>query len=202
MNRLERIKGCVLGGAVGDALGAPVRALDGSAIVARFGPRGISDFAPAQGGCGALMRVAPCAFLASTAAALFADILQRLVEQEISLEHAITQSLARYGQVPGMDETLRLVERVLFFHEEGYQPTAQRISTLWGGWVAEEALAIGLWCALAARSFEEGVATAVSHGGNSGTTGRVTGHLLGIQHGVAAIPARWLERLRPRGIGK
>jgi len=41
MNRLERIKGCLLGGAVGDALGAPVEFLDWSTIEARFGPQGI-----------------------------------------------------------------------------------------------------------------------------------------------------------------
>ncbi|WP_449123956.1 ADP-ribosylglycohydrolase family protein [Pseudomonas viridiflava] len=41
MNRLERIKGCLLGGAVGDALGAPVEFLEWPAIEAKFGPQGI-----------------------------------------------------------------------------------------------------------------------------------------------------------------
>ena len=54
MNRLERIKGCLLGGAVGDALGAPVEFLDWSAIRATFGERGIVDFAPAYGRLGAI----------------------------------------------------------------------------------------------------------------------------------------------------
>lgn len=49
MNRLERIKGCLLGGAVGDALGAPVEFLEWSVIEARFGPQGIIDFVPAYG---------------------------------------------------------------------------------------------------------------------------------------------------------
>jgi ADP-ribosylglycohydrolase len=54
MNRLERIKGCLLGGAVGDALGAPVEFLEWSAIEAKFGPQGIVDFAPAFGTTGAV----------------------------------------------------------------------------------------------------------------------------------------------------
>lgn len=54
MNRLERIKGCLLGGAVGGALGAPVEFLEWSAIEARFGPQGIVDFAPAFGITGAI----------------------------------------------------------------------------------------------------------------------------------------------------
>lgn len=54
MNRLERIKGCLLGGAVGDALGASVEFLEWSAIEAKFGPQGIVDFAPAYGITGAI----------------------------------------------------------------------------------------------------------------------------------------------------
>ncbi|MGV8435663.1 ADP-ribosylglycohydrolase family protein, partial [Pseudomonas aeruginosa] len=85
----------------------------------------------------------------------------RVVERPDSLEHAVTQSLAKYGQVPGMEETRSLIERVLFFYYEGYTPTPQRIGDLGGGGVAEQALAIGLWCSLKARSLEEGVITAV-----------------------------------------
>ena len=54
MNRLERVKGCLLGGAVGDALGAPVEFLEWSAIEAMFGPQGITDFVPAYGITGAI----------------------------------------------------------------------------------------------------------------------------------------------------
>jgi ADP-ribosyl-[dinitrogen reductase] hydrolase len=43
-----------LGGAVGDALGAPVEFKSYSQIVAEFGPAGIRDFAPAYGRVGAI----------------------------------------------------------------------------------------------------------------------------------------------------
>ena len=99
-----------------------------------------------------------------------------------------------------MEETRSLIERVLFYFYEGYQPTPQRIGELGGGWVAEETLAIGLWCALAARSFEEGVITAVNHSGDSDSTGLIAGHLLGAQYGAAAIPARWFEQLELREV--
>lgn len=46
--------GCLLGGAAGDALGAPVEFMPLSEIRARFGPAGISKFAEAYGKVGAI----------------------------------------------------------------------------------------------------------------------------------------------------
>ena len=315
MNRLERIKGCLLGGAVGDALGAPIEFLEWNTIQAKFGLQGIVDFAPAYGitgaitddtqmmlftaegllrayvrcssrgichvpsvihhallrwlmtqdylpfthvsldgwlvkeralwarrapgntcikalrasqhfgflaennskGCGAVMRVAPCAFFGNAfdyatesgrlthghptgylAAGLFADILQRMAERPDSLEHALTESLATYGHKSGLEETRAMLERVLFYFYEGYRPTPERIDEFGGGWIAEEALAIGIWCALTATSFEQGLISAVNHSGDSDSTGMIAGHLLGVQYGTAAIPVRWYEGLELR----
>ncbi len=50
----SRFKGCLLGGAVGDALGAPVEFMTRSEILRRFGPNGITDYAPAYGGIGTI----------------------------------------------------------------------------------------------------------------------------------------------------
>jgi ADP-ribosylglycohydrolase len=50
----NRVRGCLLGGAVGDALGAPVESMDLAAIRRRFGPRGLTDYAPAYGRRGAI----------------------------------------------------------------------------------------------------------------------------------------------------
>ena len=47
-----RYRGCLLGGAVGDALGAPVEFLNDSEILRRFGSGGIRDYAPKYGGLG------------------------------------------------------------------------------------------------------------------------------------------------------
>lgn len=315
MNRLERIKGCLLGGAVGDALGAPIEFLEWNTIQAKFGLQGIVDFAPAYGitgaitddtqmmlftaegllrayvrgssrgichvpsvihhallrwlmtqdyqpfthvsldgwlvkeralwarrapgntcikalkasqhfgflaennskGCGAVMRVAPCAFFGNAfdyatesgrlthghptgylAAGLFADILQRMAERQDSLEHALTESLATYGHKSGLEETRAILERVLFYFYEGCRPTPERIDEFGGGWIAEEALAIGIWCALTATSFEQGLISAVNHSGDSDSTGMIAGHLLGVQYGTAAIPVRWYEGLELR----
>jgi ADP-ribosylglycohydrolase len=44
--------GCRLGGAAGDALGAPVEFMTRSEILTHFGPDGITAFAPVYGGVG------------------------------------------------------------------------------------------------------------------------------------------------------
>src|SRR4051794_36696955 len=49
-----RIRGCLLGGAVGDALGAAVEFDTIDRIRQRFGPDGIADYAPAYGRVGAI----------------------------------------------------------------------------------------------------------------------------------------------------
>jgi ADP-ribosylglycohydrolase len=50
----SRFRGCLLGGACGDALGAPVEFLMLTEIRARFGPGGIRDYVPAYGRAGAI----------------------------------------------------------------------------------------------------------------------------------------------------
>ncbi len=50
----DRFRGCLLGGAVGDALGAPVEFLSRPKILDGFGPLGIRDYASAYGIKGAI----------------------------------------------------------------------------------------------------------------------------------------------------
>lgn len=62
------------------------------------------------------------------------------------------------------------------------------------GWVAEEALAISAYCSLLTKSFEQGVAVAVNHNGDSDSTGAITGNLLGV------IPNRLLVPLELKSV--
>ena len=50
----DRFRGCLLGGAVGDALGAPVEFMKLSEIRQRFGEAGIQDYSPIYGRLGAI----------------------------------------------------------------------------------------------------------------------------------------------------
>lgn len=79
-------------------------------------------------------------------------------------------------------------------------PPHEAIAQLGQGWVAEEALAIAIYCALVARTFRQGVILAVNHDGDSDSTGSITGNLLGAMYGVRAIPKTWLATLELRNV--
>jgi ADP-ribosylglycohydrolase len=63
------------------------------------------------------------------------------------------------------------------------------------GWIAEEALAIAVYAALAMPDFTSGVLLAVNHDGDSDSTGAIAGNLLGTWYGVDNVPRTWLSRI-------
>ena len=69
------------------------------------------------------------------------------------------------------------------------RPDLENIGHLGEGWTGEEALAIALYCALKHfDSFEDALIASVNHGGDSDSTGAVTGNILGAAIGYEVIP--------------
>ena len=97
------------------------------------------------------------------------------------------------------EETLQALDSALHMANVGTTPE-NAIPMLGEGWVAEEALAISLYCALSAPNLEGGIINVVNITGDSDSTGAITGNLLGAMHGTSAIPQRWLEVLELRGV--
>ena len=76
------------------------------------------------------------------------------------------------------------------------RPDVENISSLGGGWTGDEALAIAIYCAERySNSFEEAMIAAVNHGGDSDSTGAVTGNILGAAIGYEAIPQFYKDDL-------
>ncbi|MFC1657425.1 ADP-ribosylglycohydrolase family protein [Candidatus Moduliflexota bacterium] len=323
----SRYRGCLLGGAVGDALGAPVEFMSGDEIHRTFGDGGIRDYAPAFGktsaitddtqmtlftaegllrafvrgrmkgittlpgvtahaylrwlrtqgreahldvevgmdgwlithrelfdtrapgntclsalesmksfgsratndskGCGGVMRVAPAGMCRATWLADSADD-NVLIEESFALgvdlaaithghptgqltagflasvialllrgrplDEAIAKSQIPLSMRPDHEETLKAVNRAQDLADES-PGSPETLTRLGEGWIAEEALAMSIYCALSAEDFESGVVLAVNHGGDSDSTGAITGNILGAAMGVEAIPGRWLRDL-------
>lgn len=68
---------------------------------------------------------------------------------------------------------------------------------LGGGWVAEETLAISLFCvARHIDSVRDCLVAAVNHGGDSDSTGAVAGNIIGAILGYDAIPCQFTDKLQ------
>ena len=175
-------------------------------------------------GCGGVMRVAPVGLVAEDeaqafslgcqaaaithghpsgyySAGCFATIVHHLMSGR-SLPEAIEFAL-RILERPENDEHEECAEAVhqamAMWRDADLKPSPDVIERLGGGWVGEEALAISLYCALAAQDdFARGVLLAVNHSGDSDSTGAITGNLLGLTLGARAIPEKWLSELELR----
>lgn len=114
-----------------------------------------------------------------------------------SLEDAISISLDILSDRNGAGETVAAVHSAVdLWRNKVVIPSPKVIGILGKGWPGEEALAIGLYCALVAGSdFVRGVRLAVNHSGDSDSTGSITGNILGAQLGEQAIPRDWLDQL-------
>jgi ADP-ribosyl-[dinitrogen reductase] hydrolase len=311
--KASRLAGCLVGGAVGDALGAPVEFLSHAEIAAKFGPEGITGYEPAYGrrgaitddtqmtlftveglmrglrrsgqavvdvpaaihraylswlhtqgepqrkdlldgwlvqqrvlhnsrsaglttlgalrtgrmgtveqplndskGCGAVTRVAPLGIVGEEAfdlavkvaaithghptgylgAGAFAAIMATVLCGG-SIDVAIEGARDRLRQRKGHREVLAAIDAAVNLAKTDPQASLERLGT---GWVAEEALAISLFCALTAPDFAAGVLRAVNHGGESNNTGAMTGSILGALRGRGAIPEQWVAELEARAV--
>jgi len=170
-------------------------------------------------GCGGVMRVAPvglgwpgdpflcgCEVAALThghptgwlASGCMARIIYDLVEG-FDLEPAVERAMAELEDYPDNEETLTALEHALAFEALG-MGNSEEVECLGGGWVAEQALAIAVFCALIAPDFESALRLAVTHSGDSDSTGSITGQILGARYGADVIPRRWLDRLELREV--
>lgn len=79
--------------------------------------------------------------------------------------------------------------------------TTRGIRELGQGWVAEETLAIAIYCALKySNDFDKALIASVNHSGDSDSTGAVTGNILGAYLGLSGIPEKYLKNLELKNV--
>ncbi|ORJ55916.1 hypothetical protein B5V00_14675 [Geothermobacter hydrogeniphilus] len=122
-----------------------------------------------------------------------------------SLDKATAVADAELLRWPEHEECVTAIRKAWrIYGETGNTPGPEAIARIGEGWVAEEALAIALYCALCYRDhFEKAVLLSVNHGGDSDSTGAITGNIMGALLGDRAIPREWTKGLELEGcIGK
>lgn len=117
-----------------------------------------------------------------------------------AVEDAMDTAERLFGRDPHWGELQMLISRAQALAGNG-SPDEENIRALGQGWVAEETLAIAVYCALRHQDdFSKGVIAAVNHGGDSDSTGAVTGNILGAWLGCGAIEDRWKRGLELRDV--
>lgn len=175
-------------------------------------------------GCGGIMRTAPIglyfknkslkeiALLAAKASALthshelgylssamFAVIIACIVNYNMNIEEAVIKSIEVVEECfvdkEYLYELIKIVEKALKLSKEDIEDL-EAIHILGEGWVAEETLAIAIYCSLKySNNFEKGIIASINHKGDSDSTGAVTGNIIGAYLGIDGINKKFLDKL-------
>ena len=92
------------------------------------------------------------------------------------------------------EETINAIEQALSLSKT-QSDYAKTIHQMGEGWIAEEALAISLYCAIVANDFNHLMSISVSHDGDSDSTGAISGNLWGALYGVTSIDQQLVQQL-------
>ncbi|MFE7799324.1 ADP-ribosylglycohydrolase family protein [Nocardia sp. NPDC057440] len=178
---------------------------------------------PGSKGCGTVMRSAPFGLVGMgpdrafttaaraaqlthghptgyVAAGAFAALVDRVVSG-IELPIAVQQTVAQLTEIPAAAETATALTRAVELSE--HAATAELLEQVGAGWIAEECLAIAVFCALHAAQTNDARAAlllSVNHSGDSDSTGAVAGNLIGASHGVSGLPMEWVSAVEGRDV--
>lgn len=173
-------------------------------------------------GCGGVMRIAPiglflhndpeyafqvgCDAAAIThghptgylSAGALAAIIAELINGKSILESTL-KALEILKKYPNHKETLNMIEFAIELSNSD-DNAEDAMLELGEGWVAEEALAIALYCALKEKDFKKALIMSVNHDGDSDSTGAICGNILGAYHGIDALPKEWVSNIELKAL--
>jgi len=168
-------------------------------------------------GCGGLMRIAPvglvyrhdesfeagCHIAAITHGsekayipAGFLSYLISLLLMGYDLKVAILESAKRVSNTLNNSTTYKAFQAIKFAEQTRKHTDQEIIEFIGQGWIAEEALAIAIYCSLKYQhNFKQALRVAVNHSGDSDSTGSITGQILGAYLGSDKLPTDWINRI-------
>lgn len=182
-------------------------------------------------GCGGIMRVAPIGLffdetfsdnevdmiaaraaavthgheLGYIPAAMLVHIIRLVLHNDnITLADAVRDSVLAmkrlFPDARNLDALLNLIQKAVELSECNTDDL-HALCQLGEGWVAEETLAVAVYCALKYQNdFDSAIIAAVNHSGDSDSTGAVCGNILGAYLGLESIPHKYLENLELKDV--
>lgn len=134
--------------------------------------------------------------------AVLTHILNRIVypiDENMALKDIVIEARGAVAEMfendKHIDELTNIINRAIEL-SENEADDLENIKQLGEGWIAEETLAIAIYCSLKYQNdFSKGIIAAVNHSGDSDSTGAVTGNILGALLGFDAIEDKWKKNL-------
>ena len=123
-------------------------------------------------------------------AGFLSSLITRLVNNQ-DIKTAILKTIETLEKYPNNQE---VKEKILLACKLADSEISEKscIEILGQGWVAEEAIAIALCCALRhLDDYVKALRMAVNHSGDSDTVGAITGNIIGTMLGEDSIPDNW-----------
>ena len=144
-------------------------------------------------GCmtGAITHGNPTAYLAAGA---LATIIHYIIEG-CEIKEAVCKAVETLKKYPHHEECLSSIKKALVLASEG-NPSVEKIHTFGGGFLANEALGMGIYAALSyPTDFTSAIKLAINQSGNSNSAAVITGNLLGAYLGVEGIEKDLIDSL-------
>lgn len=164
----------------------------------------ISVLAKEGAECAAITHKHPLGYLP---AALMVHIINRIVYKKSGREMSLVEIIEEaknnlqtiYENAPELKADISylntLIDKAVLLSDNN-KSDRDNIRELGEGWVAEETLAIAIFCTLRYQdNFDQGIIASVNHSGDSDSTGAVTGNILGAWLGMNKISDKWTKNL-------
>ena len=141
------------------------------------------------------------------ACALMSSIIGRIIyasREQTDLTNLIKEAVnymrATISGYRHKEEFFDLMDKAIALASNG-KSDIENIKNLGEGWIAEEALAIAIYCACKYQDDAiKGVISAVNHGGDSDSTGSIAGNILGAWAGISAFGECWTGNLELKDV--
>ena len=137
-------------------------------------------------------------------AAVLVQIIHEISQDDAEIEEAVLHSIEMmkemWNETPQREKLISLLERAVRLAHSAAKDL-EAIHQLGQGWIAEETLAIAVYCAIRHRDdFDAALIASVNHEGDSDSTGAVTGNILGAKIGLSGIPEKYITNLELKDV--
>ena len=194
----------------GGTMAEPVNNSKGCGTVMRAAPFGlaVSGETSREDDSAAVHEMAACDAalthghqLAWASSSMLAQIIYYIVQRHPERGYQLEQVIPHVS-FPGDEAAHQLLMRAVKLAQDPAVSDLDGIHALGEGWVAEEALAIAVFCAVRYQhDFAAAIRAAVNHKGDSDSTGAICGNILGAWLGKEAVEAAFdLQNLELRDV--